>query len=761
MPTYPFGSRLLRFAIWYGVTALASATVPVDVAYKPSGSWKTYPTRTLDDLPTIAAAAPDTGFSPYGGMLARTSRATGFFRTEKIGDRWWLVDPAGSLFVNKAVVSVTQLRTAGAQAALRQKYGNETQWAAQTNALLREHGFNGLGAWSDTERLTAAPGKVAYTRIWNFMSSYGKKRGGTYQLPGHTGYPKDCIFVFDPEFETFCDEHARQLAAGKDDPWLFGHFSDNELPFKRETLVNYLSLPATDPGHQAALAWLRQRHGANASVAAITDKDRQDFLAVVVERYFRIVGGAIRKYDPNHLFLGSRFHGAELRYPEIFCAAGPHLDVVAVNYYSAWTPDPERMALWVRESGKPFLATEWYAKGMDAGLANTTGAGWTVKTQADRGRFYENFTLGLLANKGCVGWQWFKYIDNDPADTKADPSNTDSNKGIVSNRYEPYAPLLAAMKRINERAYALIAHFDNTPAASATPAVATAAAAPKFGVTVQSDIAYLDPARTEKADLYLPEGRPKDYRSPAMLMIHGGGWTGGDKAQNREKNIGRTLAGEGYVCLSINYQMSGVCWPANLHDCKNAVRFLRANAARYQIDPDRIAVLGGSAGGHLALMVAYTGDNPEFEPAAPYPGISSRVAAVINLYGITNLLTRQKTDATGHPTGAVTDGSTVRVFGATRTENPALWRAGSPVTHVTPASPPTLILHGRADTTVDYAQAEELARVLQERGVPHELILLDGVGHTFDFEQWGKKPLPRDLRPDVLAFLAKHLRLSR
>lgn len=186
---------------------------------------------------------------------------------------------------------------------------------------------------------------------------------------------------------------------------------------------------------------------------------------MVAGRYFEIVARAIRRVDPNHLVLGSRIHGAALRFPEVFKAAGPHLDVVAINYYNAWTPVAERMDMWVKESGRPFLITEWYAKGMDSGMANTSGAGWTVKTQADRGLFYENFTLGLLEARGCVGWHWFKYGDNDPADTKADPSNTDSNKGIVSNRYVPYTPLLAAMKRINERAYGVIDHFDGVATA--------------------------------------------------------------------------------------------------------------------------------------------------------------------------------------------------------------------------------------------------------------------------------------------------------
>ena len=98
---------------------------------------------------------------------------------------------------------------------------------------------------------------------------------------------------------------------------------------------------------------------------------------------------------------------------------------------------------------------------MDSGMGNTGGAGWLVKTQRERGEFYENFTLGLLASKACVGWHWFKYIDNDPKEKKSDPSNRDSNKGMLNNRYEPYTPLLDSMKRINQRAYRLADYFDS------------------------------------------------------------------------------------------------------------------------------------------------------------------------------------------------------------------------------------------------------------------------------------------------------------
>ncbi|MEI6646356.1 MAG: hypothetical protein WCP12_09990 [bacterium] len=453
---------LLRCA----ATACAADSTPVssltvDVATKPGEKWKAYPTRTIEQLPHSVRAKIDTGFSQYGGLLSHKVEAKGFFYAKNVGERWWLVDPEGCLFLHKAVVSVSAGKTPGALKAMKEKFGGEKQWASGTASFLREHGFNGTGAWTDTQTLSTATPRLAYTRVWNFMSSYGKQRGGTYQQPGHTGYTNDCIFVFDPDFEKFCDDHARQMAAAKNDPWLLGHFSDNEMPLKHEALKGYLTLPENDPGHQAALAWLCSRHGANASVKDITEADKAEFLALIVDRYFGAVSRAIKKYDPNHLYLGSRFHGSALRYPEVFKTAGKYLDVVSVNYYRAWTPDPERLNMWARESGKPIMITEWYAKGMDSGLGNTTGAGWLVKTQRDRGLFYQNFVLGLLESKVCVGWHWFKYMDNDPEDTKADPSNRDSNKGIVNARYVPYTELLYAMKPVNDRVYSLAAYFDN------------------------------------------------------------------------------------------------------------------------------------------------------------------------------------------------------------------------------------------------------------------------------------------------------------
>ncbi len=277
------------------------------------------------------------------------------------------------------------------------------------------------------------------------------------------------------------------------------------------------------------------------------------------------------------------------------------------------------------------------------------------------------------------------------------------------------------------------------------------------GVLIQQDVPYLDADRSEKLDLYLPANRPKDARSPAVVMIHGGGWTGGDKAEGRSFNICTTLAKAGYVCISINYILTrGECWPTNVRDCKNAVRFLRVNAEKYGVDVDHIGVIGGSAGGHLALMVGYTNKVPFLEPASPYPGVSDRVDCVVDMYGITNLLTRCKTDEKGSPTGALITSS--GCLATTREEDPDTWKLASPVYHITKASPPTLILQGDADTTVDRDQSTELANKLRECGVEHELIILPGIGHTFDLQSWAHKPLPQDLRPVVTSFFDKHLK---
>jgi hypothetical protein len=417
---------------------------------KPSAKWEDYPTRLVAGLPDYKPTT-DGPLSTYGGLKSERRAATGFFRAEKSGRRWWLIDPEGHPFIHVGVVAVSPPNG-------RKVPDN---WGEVTSKLLHSNGFNGTGAWSENKRIRGSGKPVVYTQMWNFMSAYGSKRGGMYQKPGHMGYPGDCVFVFDPEFESFCDEYAKRLAPAKDDPWLLGHFSDNELPFYHKTLDNFMKLPKTDPGRKAVDQWLTERRKKHPDDKTLHDGKRQEFLGFVVDRYLRITTAAIRKHDPNHLCLGPRFDYQALQSKTVFEAAGRHLDVIAANYYHQWSPNPGQVRNWVEWSGRPFIVTEWYAKGMDSGFANTTGAGFVVKTQADRGRFYQNFTLGLLESGGCVGWHWFKYRDNDPNAKGADPSNIDSNKGIVRLNLKPYAPLMEAMHEVNRQVYSLASYFDS------------------------------------------------------------------------------------------------------------------------------------------------------------------------------------------------------------------------------------------------------------------------------------------------------------
>jgi hypothetical protein len=289
------------------------------------------------------------------------------------------------------------------------------------------------------------------------MGFYGEERGGTWQVPGHKAYPNDAIFTFDPEFVTFCDRHAQQVDIYKDDPNLFGYFSDNEMPFKQSAILDYLDLDVNDHGHIAASEWLKEK---GLSREQIADSVKDAFRAYVADRYLSIVSGALKKYDPNHMYLGARFYSREKQNKAFMETAGRHMDIVSNNYYNRWTPDSSEMAEWAAWTQKPFIITEYYTKGEDSGMPNQSGAGWIVKTQKDRGLFYQNYNLGLLESGQCVGWHYFKYQDNDPTLKGAEPSNVDSNKGIVNNYYEPWASMLDEMKVLNDNVYSVIDFFD-------------------------------------------------------------------------------------------------------------------------------------------------------------------------------------------------------------------------------------------------------------------------------------------------------------
>jgi len=259
-------------------------------------------------------------------------------------------------------------------------------------------------------------------------------------------------------------------------------------------------------------------------------------------------------------------------------------------------------------------------------------------------------------------------------------------------------------------------------------------------VRVEPDTAFLADGRKEKADLYFPLERDAGAKSAAVIVIHGGGFNDGDKARRREINIAGHLARNGYVAMSINYKLrkmkNQVTWPQSLHDTKTSVRWLRKNADHLGIDPERIGVIGCSAGGNLAAMLATTGPADGLEPDGPYGEFPTHVRCAVNFYGAVDLMNYHD----------------MKMFAKTREEAPELYRKASPITYVDAKDAPMLIIHGTADETVPFSQSETLATALKSAGVEHQLLVVPDGPHTFYLESE-----KLDLRPQVFAFLEKHL----
>lgn len=424
--------------------------------------WEFYDACTVKGIEGFIPISKNVSKNKYGSDLAKKFKSTGFFRVEKQDKRWWVIDPFGYRNIQVVINSLRQGKSENNEQEFKNRYGVSKKWLSTTADSLKFYGFNGSGSWSEDEQVkeynktTKLP--LTFSPNLNFMSGYGKKRGGTVQLSGNTGYPNQCIFVFDKEFETYCDERAKELVKNANDTNLFGYFSDNEMPLGVDNLQGYLTLEnKSDQGHLFASKWLEQK---NLTLDKIKDKDRIEFAGIVAETYFSIVSKAIKKYDPNHLYLGSRLHGGAKKVETIIEAAGKYCDVLSINYYGNWSPDPLLINMWDRIGKKPFIISEFYTKAMDSGLANTSGAGFTVRTQKDKGNAYQHFCLSLLASKSCVGWHYFKYQDNDPTAKNVDPSNTDANKGLVNNKYQFYTPLMKLMKELNDNKYALITFLE-------------------------------------------------------------------------------------------------------------------------------------------------------------------------------------------------------------------------------------------------------------------------------------------------------------
>ena len=244
------------------------------------------------------------------------------------------------------------------------------------------------------------------------------------------------------------------------------------------------------------------------------------------------------------------------------------------------------------------------------------------------------------------------------------------------------------------------------------------------GVIVQRDLVYASyEDRQLLLDLYRPS-HTETPRLPVVLVIRGGGWRMGDKEGFGP--MAAALAQRGFAAACIEYRASEeALFPAAVQDTKAAVRWIRANAEQFDLDPDAIGAIGGSAGAHLALYLGATSDVPELEGNGGNPTFSSSISAVVSMA------------TPGDLTKMPDDRSPIAFLGSTYAEAPDLWEKASPSNYIGSSSPPLLLIHSKTDTVVPFALSTQLVDLYDQAGVPVELITIPVAPHAFwNFTEW-------------------------
>jgi len=282
----------------------------------------------------------------------------------------------------------------------------------------------------------------------------------------------------------------------------------------------------------------------------------------------------------------------------------------------------------------------------------------------------------------------------------------------------------------------------NAPTAKSSPATAP----------VSQEIVVLHDVVIGKGgdrDLHAEIAYPKGATAPltALIYVHGGGWAAGTDKQSPIVE----LAQAGFFAASIEYRLSGEAkWPAQIQDCRLGVRWLRANAAQYHIDPNHIGVWGDSAGGHLVACLGTMNDVKEYEGDGGYPKMSSAVQAVVDYFGPTDF---------SDPADASRETAVEALLGVPYAQNPDLWKKASPLLYVKAGDPPVFIAHGDADVTVPIDQSILFDAALAKAGVPHQFLIVKNAGHGFAAKPGTTiDPSIADIHKAVFAFLNKYLK---
>lgn len=242
--------------------------------------------------------------------------------------------------------------------------------------------------------------------------------------------------------------------------------------------------------------------------------------------------------------------------------------------------------------------------------------------------------------------------------------------------------------------------------------------------------------------------------APVVIYLHGGGWAEGERSIGLYPWLNPLLTTHGFITVSVTYRLSRFApFPAQIHDVKAAIRWLRAHAEHYHIDPERIGVWGDSAGGHLAALLGVTGNLPVLEGACGSLGYSSSIQAVIARSAPYDFLSTGGLMINDAPSPVT------QLFGGTVSECGELMRIASPISHVSREAPPFQIVHGTLDETVPFEQAKQFAEALKAVGNEVDFLPVPGAYHNLCLEEllpWIDEPWEA-MGWKALAFFQSHL----
>jgi hypothetical protein len=417
------------------------------------------------------AVSTEYPFCELGGMRDRVLPATGFFRVERVDDRWILVDPHGHPFFSAGMDLVGWSQGSFATdvsgrefvyeelppngpawlrpgrhvsfyaANIMRRFGErwEEKWTGHILDRLRSWGFNTIANWSDRE--LAVNSEMPYVLP---LSGWTTEK----VFP----FPYDFPDVFSEEFERNVDAAARrQVEPLKDDANLIGWFVGNEPKWARPfgSLVPFADMVLEDPEDSATKRKLRELLAANPDRA---DEIKEEFLFTCGEKYFTTIREAIRRYDPNHLNLGIRFAGGA---DERWLRMSGMFDVFSINIYSpTFRPEPEAVARFAELSGLPVMIGEFTAAAPGRGLQGLFYYVHKVRDQTERGKAYRYYVEHAAADPNIIGAHWFQMVDDLPTGRPSDQERL--NYGFINVIDLPYPDLVEAARETHRRLYDLV-----------------------------------------------------------------------------------------------------------------------------------------------------------------------------------------------------------------------------------------------------------------------------------------------------------------